>query len=123
MEGKRRAMLVRSFEIECTHRSASLDPAWQLAYRFYRAGDKPEGATHEDLWTLAEDEVVDYVILEHEFEGLSCANDGRYWIYDCKMLRTREAFQRHREARLRTRGGTDHAEREIERSPSALLER
>ena len=93
MEGKRRAMLVQKFELECVHRSASVDPAWQLACRFYRFGGQFQGARVDDLWKLCDDEILDYVILEHEFDHLACASDGRYWIYDCKQLRQTGALK------------------------------
>jgi len=93
MEGKRRAMLVQNFELECVHRSASVDPAWELACRFYHCDGQVRGARVEDLRKLCDDEVLDYVILEHEFDGLACATDGRYWIYDCNQLRQTGAFR------------------------------
>jgi hypothetical protein len=93
MEGKRRAMLVQNFELECVHRSASVDPAWELACRFYHFDGMVRGAGVEDLRKLCEDGILDYVILEHEFDRLACATDGRYWIYDCKQLRQTGAFR------------------------------
>jgi hypothetical protein len=87
IEGRRRAQLVRKFELEAVRSAPPLQPWWAAAYRRYYAPADDGPPTREDLLALCRDERLDFVAVEQEFEGLSCASDGRLYLYDCRRLR------------------------------------
>jgi hypothetical protein len=91
LEGQRRALLVRRFDIEGMRTAPCLEPWWQTAlYSLYRADADEPAPTAEDLFRLCREDGLDYVVLEQEFEELHSASDGRYFIYDCRHVRSLE---------------------------------
>jgi hypothetical protein len=88
LEGKRRALLVRRFELSQMVPYPPPPPWWREALeRFFRAEEIDPIPTEDDLWRLCQEEGLDFVILEAPLGGLPCATDGRYYIYDCRRLR------------------------------------
>jgi hypothetical protein len=87
LEGKRRALLARRFEVDALRRE-TLDPWWRVALlRLYEAGWDEPPPTADDLFRLAEEPGLDLVVSECRLENLFCASDGRYYVYDCARLR------------------------------------
>jgi hypothetical protein len=87
VEGRRRALLVRKFELEAVRSSPLVQPWWDAAYRSYYEAADAGPPTRADLLALCQDERLDFVVVEQEFEGLSCASDGRLYLYDCRRIR------------------------------------
>lgn len=87
-EGKRRALLVRRFELEQLGRYPPPPPQRRAAlHRFFQADETEPAPTAEDLFRLCREEGLDFVVLEDAFEGLACATDGRLYVYDCRHIR------------------------------------
>jgi hypothetical protein len=88
-EGKRREHLVARFEADADRKSPRpLPPRWQQFFDDFR--DCPRDApppTRADLLRLAQEEKLDYAVLQIDIDHLYAATDGRYFIYDCKRLR------------------------------------
>jgi hypothetical protein len=88
LEGKRRALLVRRFELDRLHRNSNMLPCWQAAMQsFFEEKPSEPGPTAEDLLRLCREEGLDYVILAKNFEGIPSETDGSYFIYDCRQVR------------------------------------
>jgi hypothetical protein len=88
LEGQRRALLVRRFELAQARRYPPANAAWRAARRHMFQGDETERPpTADDLLRLCREEGLDLLVLEDAFEGLACATDGRWYIYDCRQLR------------------------------------
>jgi hypothetical protein len=87
LEGKRRARLVRQFGVDALRREP-LDGWWRGALlRLYDAGWDEPAPTADDLFRVAEEPGLDLVVSECRLDGLYCATDGGYYIYDCATLR------------------------------------
>jgi hypothetical protein len=88
LEGKRRALLVRRFEVDALHRE-TMDPWWRTALlRLLEADWDEPPPTADDLFRLADESGLDLVVCETRLDGLYCATDGRYYVYDCAALRS-----------------------------------
>jgi hypothetical protein len=88
LEGRRRAMLVRPFELESIRRLPFPSvPCRRSILRFYRAEENPPPPGARELLRLCEDKDVDFIVLEIGIDSLYCDTDGRYYIYDCDRLR------------------------------------
>jgi hypothetical protein len=91
LEGRRRGLLVRRFELSHARRYLPPEPGWQAARRhFLQADDEEPAPTAEDLFRLCDEEALDFVVLEDAIDGLACATDGRLYVYDCRQLRAWE---------------------------------
>ncbi len=88
-EGRRRAALVRRFEMDRLRGDAVLIPDVfkESLVRLFGAGFDCSGPTRDDLARLCREPGVDYLILKHEFPGLAAAQNGRVFIYDCRQVR------------------------------------
>jgi hypothetical protein len=63
------------------------EPWWREALlSFYQAVDTPP--TEQDLFRLCAEPGLDYVVLEHRFEGWYSASAGTVYIYDCRRIRS-----------------------------------
>jgi hypothetical protein len=100
MEGKRRSVNVKPFEIGTLLQSPQRDDGF-IAPALFFSGDVPRGKdgfdflaslpppNRDDLLRLCRDEILDYVVVEFAIDDLWCAASGRYYIYDCRNLRRR----------------------------------
>jgi hypothetical protein len=79
-EGRRRALVVRPFELD---RLADMRLYVRGLFGANEGGSRP---THEDLERLCRDGITDLAILRQEFPGLSVATDGRAYIYECQKV-------------------------------------
>jgi hypothetical protein len=86
-EGKRRALQVRAFEASYLRWAWPPLPWWSAAFRRFYEVPLDTSPTEEDLLRLCAAEGLDYVVLEHRFEGLYSASDGFVYIYDVRRLR------------------------------------
>jgi hypothetical protein len=95
MEGQRRALVVRRFEIE---RLAAvrwlLSDKWidqmQQLYQLQLPADAAQPAdppTQADLEALCREPDVDFVVVPHAFALPCAAEDGRFFVYDCRQVR------------------------------------
>jgi hypothetical protein len=88
LEGKRRARLVGRFEVDAMRREGGLDPWWRTALlRLFDSRWDDPAPTADDLFRLAKEPALDLVVSECRLDGLFCATDGRYFLYDCATLR------------------------------------
>jgi hypothetical protein len=94
LEGKRRARLVRAFELAyLDHRSPP--PFLQAAFwRLFDTDASHPAPTEEDLFRLCREGGLDFIVVEDAFDGLACATDGRLYVYDCRQLRDLEQTSR-----------------------------
>jgi hypothetical protein len=87
-EARRRGRLVSTFELAPDRSLARVSQrAIAAQYRLFqthRAGQHPAAA---DLTKLAQDPLVDWIVLPYRFEGLAAASNGHVYIYDAKQLR------------------------------------
>jgi hypothetical protein len=86
-EGRRRAELVKRFEIEqirAANRNARGNPH-HLAFLSATMDEPPP--VKEDLLRLAADENLDWIVLSRKFDGLYSAGNGSVFVYDCAGLR------------------------------------
>jgi hypothetical protein len=91
LEGKRRALLVGPFEAASLRRFPPLEPWWCTNLcRFYEVDEDEAPPRAEDLFRLSREEGLDFIVVEDAVDGLYCASDGRYYIYDCTRLRELE---------------------------------
>jgi hypothetical protein len=89
IEGTRRATIVRNFELANTREWQALPPDWQSAHEnFFRMTGKLTPPTKQDLFDLCQDEIVDFVVIQQNFDGLHIATDGKWHVYDCKQIRS-----------------------------------
>lgn len=91
LEGRRRCLLVRRFELERLRQIQGRAGEWQWN-RYARVFD-PDGGPGgppdvEDLRRLADEPGLDYMILPWEFPGLYVRTHGRYFVYDCQTVRS-----------------------------------
>jgi hypothetical protein len=92
LEGRRRGDLVGRFEADWLRREPLPEGWWQMAYLgFFNVPQEELPPTEADLRALCAEEGLDFVVLEQGFEGLYCAGDGRFFIYDCRQLRAGRA--------------------------------
>jgi hypothetical protein len=92
LEGQRRALLVRRFELAQARRYPPPEPGWLAARKHFYRGDESEKApTAHDLLWLCGEEQLDFVVLEDALDGLPYVTDGHWYIYDCRQLRQRES--------------------------------
>jgi hypothetical protein len=94
MEGKRRALIVRRFELDFLKSVPDwVDPVLvkkiEALFELDLASSAP--ASQEDLAALCQDETVDFAILPTRYADLPSASNGRIHIYDCRRLRHRLA--------------------------------
>jgi hypothetical protein len=93
-EGKRRVHLVGRFEADAERRSPKKLPArWLKFYADFR--DSPPDApppTRADLFRLAQEEQLDYVVLDVSIDDLYSKTDGQVYVYDCHRLRALAAM-------------------------------
>jgi hypothetical protein len=88
LEGKRRARLVGRFELAQLGRYPPPSPGYRAAlHRLYETDEPEPVPTAEDLFRLCQEEGLDFVVVEDAFEGLACATDGRFHVYDCRQIR------------------------------------
>jgi hypothetical protein len=88
LEGRRRACVVRQFEVERLCREQeTISPHWRrLLEKLYRLDFASARPTRDDLEALCREEGVDFAVLPHDFDGLYTASNGRVFIYDCKQV-------------------------------------
>lgn len=91
MEGKRRGLIVRRFELDFLKSV----PEWvhpilvKKMEAFYQLDlDHAAPPTRDDLAALCHDGLIDYAILPTQYDDLAVASNGNVYIYDCKHLRT-----------------------------------
>jgi hypothetical protein len=95
LEGQRRALVVRRFEMEQLARDRCvLSGKWveQMQQLFQTPlPDDPDAApeppTQADLEALCREPAVDYVVVPHAFDLPCAAQNGRFYIYDCQKVR------------------------------------
>ena len=89
LETRRRAALVRSFELERYRHAASLPEVFRRRAHYLLAAAEPAPpATVDDLLRVCRvDEEVDVVILSQQFASLSSADNRRIYIYECDRVR------------------------------------
>jgi hypothetical protein len=91
LEGRRRADLVASFELDLLQREQDALPAWRVRdmKRMFRADQHTDAPAASDLLKLCAEADLDYVVARQEFPGLYAATNGTWFIYDCRALRSR----------------------------------
>jgi hypothetical protein len=89
LEGKRRAMLVRPFELAFLNRRPPPPLLRAAFWHLFQADDSTPAPTEEDLFRLCREEGLDFIVLEDAFADLACATNGRWYVYDCRQLRER----------------------------------
>jgi hypothetical protein len=89
MEGQRRALLVRKFEITEMRQLYDPDAFWDFCSGFYRATIDEPGPTRQDLIALCKEEELDFVVLSRSFKDLAAGTNGSVFIYDCRSIRNR----------------------------------
>lgn len=94
LEGKRRAGVVRRFEALQLREHPIPVASWQDSLLAFYGVPADEPATEDDLLAVCAEEGVDFVILQTRFEGLYCASDGLFYVYDCPRVRQRSAGSR-----------------------------
>jgi hypothetical protein len=87
MEGQRRALLVRSFEIANLRKHHRRDVFRRHFSPFYQADFDAPRPTRRELIALCREEPLDFVVLRQKFAGLVAATDGAVFIYDCRSIR------------------------------------
>src|SRR5262249_28531621 len=89
VEGRRRAELVRKFECEALRAAPAVPSFWHTALcRYFQINDDDTTPpTAADLVRLCGDPLLDVVVIPQEFDGLWCATDGKYYLYDCEQVR------------------------------------
>jgi hypothetical protein len=89
MEGQRRAALVRPFEIEWMKEERFESQYQKMMLKSMRAEQKEPIPTEEDLFRLAKDGTVDWIILNTGFGNLYCGTNKSVFIYDASEIRRR----------------------------------
>jgi hypothetical protein len=102
IEGRRRATLVRAFEVDQLARNPMAYRWWQEALEAFYDAPTAHRPDESDLFALCADEGVDFVIVTQRFDGLYCSTDGVYYVYDCASVR-RTAKAREEAPRARVR--------------------
>lgn len=87
IEGQRRALLARSFEIVNLRKRYRRDVFRRHFSSFYQAGFDAPRPTRRDLIDLCREETLDFVVLRQKFGGLVAATNGAVFIYDCRSIR------------------------------------
>ena len=87
IQGQRRALLVRSFEIANLRKHYRRDVFRRHFSSFYQAGFDQPPPTRQDLIALCRAEPLDFVVLRQKFGGLAAATNGAVFIYDCRSIR------------------------------------
>jgi hypothetical protein len=89
IEGSRRAMLAKPFEIARMRESKIplKEGEWTRLSFFLKAAMHEPAPTKEDLIRLANDIKLDWIVLNIGFEGLYGAANGAVYIYDCARIR------------------------------------
>jgi hypothetical protein len=88
VEGQRRALLVRRFEIDELRRFYDPTSFRGFYAGFYRTTIDEPGPTRQDLIALCNEEQLDFVVLPYTFQGLVAATNGTVWVYDCRSIRS-----------------------------------
>jgi hypothetical protein len=89
LEGQRRALVVRAYEIETARRDHDLAWSRELAdpgSNVFNAGWDFPPPTQADFDRLIQEPAVDLIVLPHEYPGYTATN-GRLFIYDARRLR------------------------------------
>jgi len=89
VEGQRRALLVRKFEIAEMRQSYDRDVFWDFHSGFYQTTIDEPGPTRQDLIALCKEEELDFVVLPRVFNDLAAGTNGSVFIYDCRSIRNR----------------------------------
>jgi hypothetical protein len=91
VEGSRRAVLVRQFEMERVRQERILlsDRWCELLEKMYGLTMDEADPTRDDLLRLCREPGLDYVVTPHNFDGLYAETNGRVYVYDCRQLRRR----------------------------------
>jgi hypothetical protein len=88
LEGLRRAALVKPFEVSRIKQSKPpLNEYAQKRLAFLNATIYEPDPTKKDLFRLANDRKIDWIILNIGFEGLYSATNQSVYIYDCSKIR------------------------------------
>ncbi|MHC4177754.1 MAG: hypothetical protein ACYSWU_09610 [Planctomycetota bacterium] len=90
VEGQRRALLVRKYEITEMRQSYDRDVFWDFFSGFYRATIDEPGPTRRDLIALCNEEELDFVVLPRVFKDLAAGTNGTVFVYDCRSVRSRQ---------------------------------
>lgn len=94
-EGRRRALIVRRYEMERLQRWERFSPPYQITRNrllFAAPTGDPGPPTREDFLELCADPRVDFAILAHRYDGIRATENGRVFIYDCRALRAELAL-------------------------------
>jgi hypothetical protein len=91
VEGRRRADLVRPFEVELGRRHRLLEPLTRpsLTERVYKTDLKDDPPRLADMLQLCADEGLDYAVLRQGFAGWYAARNGGWFVYDARAIRDR----------------------------------
>ena len=89
VEGQRRALLVRKFEIREMRQSYDRDLFRDFYSGFYQATIHEPKPTRQDLIALCREEELDFVVLPRVFKDLAAGTNGSVFVYDCRSIRNR----------------------------------
>jgi len=89
VEGQRRALLVRKFEIAEMRQFYAPDVFRDFYSGFYQTTIDEPGATKQDLIALCKEEELDFVVLPRVFRDLAAGTNGSVFVYDCRSIRNR----------------------------------
>jgi hypothetical protein len=89
MEGRRRGQLVKRFELERVRDLSQIYSPLQLQQleALYQAKLSEPAPTWDDVAALCSDPKLDYLILQQPFTTRCVANDGVWFLYDCRAIR------------------------------------
>ncbi len=88
LEGTRRAALAKPFEVAKLKKiKTPLREGERMELSFLNATMQDPPPAEKDLFRLANDSMLDWIILDIGFEGLYSATNQSVYIYDCSMLR------------------------------------
>ena len=89
-EGRHRAQLTRSFELDYLrrHRLLCSERRFRDLFTLFEANGRESPPQRHDLLRLCREKQLDFVVLSQEFPGLSPVSNGRIFIYDCQAIRT-----------------------------------
>ncbi len=91
IEGRRRADLVKPFELELARRFDLSPREVRRKERIFGSPLQSAPPGVDDLLRLCGDDHVDYVVARQAFPGWYAADNGRWFIYDCRSIRSRLA--------------------------------
>ncbi len=93
IEGQRRAMLARPFEVSWLKKNPSYAKYQNVMLANLNATLHEPAARREDVLRLAMDKTLDWVVIDEGFDGLYSATNKSVFVYNCSKIRQTAAGQ------------------------------